>query len=101
MAARRCVERLRDYHRGNGVLKNKLLLIVGLEHHRILVETLDAARKLYAAHQIDGQESLILARIIEKSFLDVLGQLFHGRSLTGFGLVIVNGDPSHRETGGN
>ena len=64
MSARRCMERLRDHHRGDGVLKNKLLLIVGLQHDRILIETLDTAGKLYAAHQIDGQESLILARII-------------------------------------
>ena len=83
------------------MLENKLLLIVGLQDHRIFIETLDAAGKLDAAHQIDGQEGLILPRIIEKSFLDVLRQLFHGRPLAGFWLVFVNDNPSHRDAGGN
>jgi hypothetical protein len=85
------------YHDGGyGVLKNELLLIVGLEHDRILVETFDAAGKLDATHQVDGKEGFILPRVVEKSLLDILRQLFHGRPLAGFGLVIVNGHPSHR-----
>ncbi len=50
MRAGPAMERPRHHHRGYGVLENELLLIVGFEHHGILVETLDAARKFHAAH---------------------------------------------------
>ena len=58
------MERFGDYNRGDGVFENQLLLVIGLEHNGIFVEALDAAGKLYATHQIDGQEGLVLPCII-------------------------------------
>src|SRR5579862_2425657 len=102
MRARGRVKGLGNDDRGDSVLKNQLLLVVRLEHNRIFVEAFDAARKLYAAHQVNRQEDLVLPCIIQKSFLDVLRQLFHGRGpLAGLWLVFLNGSPSTpRDRGG-
>jgi hypothetical protein len=54
------------------VLENKLFLIAGFEDHRVLIEAFDSAGQLDATHQVNGQEGLILPRIIEKSLLYVL-----------------------------
>src|SRR5258708_1783689 len=37
----RGVEWLRNHHRRDGVLENQLLLVVRLQHYRVLIETLD------------------------------------------------------------
>ena len=70
---------LRDY-RGNGVLKNKLLLIIGLKHQGIFVETLDAAGELDTAHEVNRENNLVLAGVVQKTILDILRWLIHGRS---------------------
>ena len=64
-------------HRRNGMLENQLLLVTGFEHKRILVETLDPTGKFDTAQEVDGDQSLFLARIIEKTVLDVLRWLIH------------------------
>lgn len=66
----------RDY-RGNGVLEDQLLLITGFENQRVFIEALDAARKFYATKQVDGDKTLVLARIIEKAILYVLRWFIH------------------------
>ena len=59
------------------MLENQLLLIVGFEHKRIFVEALDPPGKFDTAQEIDGDQSLFFARIIEKTVLDVLRWFIH------------------------
>ena len=49
---------------GNRVLEDELLLVVGLEHDRVFIETLDLAREFHATHQIDREEGLVFARVV-------------------------------------
>src|SRR5579875_1885985 len=63
------------HDRGNGVLKNQLLLRVVLQQHRILVERADLSRQLHPTHQIYGDRALVLADRVEKSILNVLRRL--------------------------
>ena len=72
------------------MLENKLLLVVGFEHNGILIEALDAAGKFYTAHKVNRKEGFILARVVQKSFLYVLRELFHKRPLAGFRVLILN-----------
>src|SRR4029453_11518839 len=44
---------LERYDGGDGVLENQLLLIIGLEHQRVLVETLNTPGKLDSAQQVN------------------------------------------------
>jgi hypothetical protein len=46
------------------VLENQLLLIVGLKHQGVLIETLDPAGELDAAHQVDRENDFILAGVV-------------------------------------
>src|ERR1035438_3368416 len=64
-------------HRRNGMLENQLLLVAGFKHKRILVEALDPAGKFDTAQEVDSDQPLFLARIIEKTVLDVLRWLIH------------------------
>ena len=59
------------------MLENQLFLIIRFEHKRILVEALDSPGKFYAAQQVDRDETFFLARIIEKTVLDVLRWFVH------------------------
>jgi hypothetical protein len=59
------------------MLEDQLLLIVGLQYHGVFIEALDATAELHAAHQIDSQEGLVPAGVVEKSLLDILRQLVH------------------------
>src|SRR5258708_5648118 len=74
------VGRLHDDYGGDGVLENQLLLVIGFEDQRVLIEALDAARKLYAAEQIQRNSSFVLARIVEKAVLDILRRFVHSVS---------------------
>ena len=66
------------YHdRRDRVLEDELLLAVRLQDHGVFIEALDSPRQLYPAHQVDGEEYLLLAGGVEKSLLDVLWQLIH------------------------
>ena len=58
------MERAGDNHGRDGVLEDELFLVIRFEHDRVLVETLDAARKLHTAHQVDRNESLIFASVV-------------------------------------
>ena len=46
------------------MLEDQLLLVIRLQNHRVFVKTLDAAGKLHAAHQVDGEEGLLFARVV-------------------------------------
>ena len=46
------------------MFKDQLLLIVGLEHERVLVETLDSTGELDAAHQVNSEDNFILASVV-------------------------------------
>ncbi len=48
----------------DGVFEDQLFLVVRFENDGVLVETLDAAGKLYPAHQVDREKSLLFARVI-------------------------------------
>ena len=61
----------------DGMLENQLFLIVRLEHKRIFIEALDTPGELYAAQQINRDQTFFLARIIEKTILDVLRWFVH------------------------
>jgi hypothetical protein len=68
-----------DYCR-DSVFEDQLLLIAGFEHQRILIEALDTTGEFHATQQIDGHQTLIFARIIEKTVLYVLRWFIHLRS---------------------
>src|SRR5215470_11638145 len=57
------------------MLEDQLLLIVGLQHHRILVERPDPARQLHPTQQIDRDVALFFAGRVEEGILDVLRRL--------------------------
>jgi hypothetical protein len=60
------------------MLKNKLLLVVGFQHHGILIEGTNPPGQFHAAQQVDGNDRLVLASRIEKRVLYVLRRLiFH------------------------
>src|ERR1044072_7788433 len=65
----------------DGVLEDKLLLRCRLQQHRVFVEAADAARKLGAVHQVDGDGLLLTAHGVKERILYVLGSRFcvHGR----------------------
>src|SRR6185437_9275026 len=64
----------------NRVLEDQLFLIIGLDYKRVFVEALDSPRKFHAAEEIDGDQPLFLARIIQKAVLYVLSRFVHGAS---------------------
>ena len=61
----------------NRMLENQLLLVIGFEHQRVLIETLDPARELDAAQEIDRHHSLFFARIVKKTILNILRWFIH------------------------
>jgi hypothetical protein len=65
------------------MLKDQLLLVVGLENHGILVETFDLSNQFYTADQKNGDWGFIAANCIEVNILDILGRcfVFHRNSL--------------------
>src|SRR5438105_3040937 len=76
------LRRLAGHHRRDGVLEDELLLIVvGVEHHRILVERPDAPGQLHPAQQINSDCRFVAAGIVEERILNVLRRLIvHRRS---------------------
>src|SRR5947209_758435 len=65
------VRRLLRHHRGDGVLEDELLLIVRFEDQGVLVETLDTAGELHAAHQVNSQDDLVLPSVVQKTVLNI------------------------------
>src|SRR5215831_4208432 len=65
------------------MLKNQLLLIVGLKNHGVLVETFDLSNQFYTADQKNGDRRFIAANRIQVYILNVLGRcfVFHRNSL--------------------
>jgi hypothetical protein len=63
--------------RRNGVLEDQLLLVICFEHEGVLVKALDPARELDSAQQIDRDDPLFLARVVQKPILYVLRRLIH------------------------
>ena len=74
-------------HRRDRVFEDQLLLIVGLQHQRVFVETLDSPLEFHAAHQVNGDDDLILAGVVQKAILDILRWLIHASSPNPFGKV--------------
>ena len=60
------------------MFENQLLLIVGLQHERVFVETLDASGKLDSAHQINRDDAFFFARVVQKRILNILRRFVHG-----------------------
>ena len=50
----RVLDGSRSHNGRDSMLKNQLLLIIGLKHERVFVEAFDAPGKLDTAQQIDG-----------------------------------------------
>ena len=69
----------RGHDRRYRVFENQLFLIVGFEHHGVLVEALNAARQLHATEEVNGDYAFFFARIIEKAILYVLRWFVHLR----------------------
>src|SRR5215469_897154 len=65
------------------MLKDQLLLVVGLENHGILVETFYLSNQFYTADEKNGDRGFIAANCIQINILDVLGRcfVFHRNSL--------------------
>ena len=57
------------------MLKDELFLVVGLQHHRILVERPNPARQLDPADQVNGDGGFLFAGGVQKRILDVLRRL--------------------------
>jgi hypothetical protein len=65
------------------VLEDELLLIIGVEHDRILVKGPNPAAQLDSAHQVNGDGRFIFASSIKKGVLNVLRRLcFHFADLS-------------------
>src|SRR3984957_2526869 len=66
----------------DGVFEDQLFLAAGLKHHRIFVETTDAARQLDTAQKINRNAHPLLAGRVQEGILYVLRRLviFHCRS---------------------
>ena len=84
-----------DDHDGNRVLENQLLLIIRLEHKGVLIEALNSACELYPAKEVDSNDSLFLARIVEKTILNILRRFIHLQILARKIRVQQGGPPSH------
>src|SRR5208282_2721559 len=69
---RMAVSAARDDHRRNRMLEDELLLVAGLEHHRVLVERSDAACQLHPTNQIDRDVVPFLSCRVEEGILNVL-----------------------------
>src|SRR5262245_36486433 len=69
-------------HRGDGMFKNQLLLIVRLEYHRVLVKSFDPSDQFHTADQEYGDRKLFPANSVEIDVLDVLSRclVFHDRN---------------------
>lgn len=66
----------RDHCR-NRVLEDQLFLVIGFEHQGVLIKALDAAGEFNAAQEVDRNDTLFFARIIEKAVLYVLRWFVH------------------------
>src|SRR5260370_23489639 len=71
------VAALDRHHRGDRMLENQLLLIVGFEHQRVLIETLDASGKFDTADQVNRNDAFFLARVVQKRILYILRRFVH------------------------
>jgi hypothetical protein len=67
----------RCHHRRNRMLEDQLLLVAGFENKGIFVKAFDPPGKFDTAQKINGDQSLFLARIIQKTVLDVLRRFVH------------------------
>src|ERR1700722_5508911 len=68
-------------YRGNGVLEDQLLLIIGLEHHRVFVKRTNTARQLYTTQQVNRDTGSFFPGGIQERVLNVLCRLIvHRRS---------------------
>ncbi len=54
------------------MFENELLLVAGLEHHRVLIERSDTARQFHTADQLDRNIVPFLSCRVEEGILNVL-----------------------------
>lgn len=59
------------------MLENQLVLIVGLQHQGVFVKALDAAGELHSTQEVNSDQALLFACIVEKTILNVLCLFFH------------------------
>jgi hypothetical protein len=60
------------------MLEDQLILVVGFENHRVLVEALDATGQFHSTHQINRGHRFVPAGVVEKNILNILHRFFHG-----------------------
>src|SRR5712691_5508063 len=71
------MRRLLGDHRRDGVFEDQLFLVVGFQNQRVFVETLDSARELHAAHQVNGENYFVLAGVVQEAILNILSRFIH------------------------
>jgi hypothetical protein len=63
------------------MFKDQLLLIVGFQHYRVLIEGADSAGELNSAQQIDGDVAPLFSGGVKERILNILCRLvIHSRS---------------------
>src|SRR5262249_21270724 len=73
LAALEKLDRRGRHDRGDGVLIDELGVCIPAQQHREIVEPGDDALQLHPADEIDRHRRLVLADVVEKDILDVLG----------------------------
>src|SRR3954469_5530404 len=68
----RVVRAFVQYHCADGVLEDELLLIIGVEHHGVLVERANPPGQLHTTEQINGDRSFFFACCVQEGVLYVL-----------------------------
>ena len=74
------VRHLLRHHRRNGVLEYQLLLVIGFQNQGILVEALNPSGQFHTAHQINGEDNLVLASVVQETVLNILSRFSLHRS---------------------
>ena len=71
------MQALDDHYRRDRMLENQLLLVIGFQNERILIETLNTAREFHSAQKVNGYDALFFARIVQKAILYILRRFIH------------------------
>src|SRR5690349_16018800 len=78
------LQRRAGHDRGNGVLIHELGVSVAAEKHAKIVEPGDNALQLDTIDEEDRERRLVLADVVEKGVLQVLGAISHFLALSAF-----------------
>lgn len=60
------------------MLKDELILVVGLEDNGVFVKAFDAPGQFCSTHQVNCGCKFVLSKVVEKHVLDVMCLSFHG-----------------------